>query len=342
MTDKRFLTVLSGKQADRVPFWFMRQAGRYLPEYRELRSKHPDFLAFCYNPQAACEATLQPIHRFGMDAAIIFSDILVVPHALGAEVAFEAGEGPRLTPVDSEQALKSLSLTRLEEKLAPVYEAIRLTRSALPKETALIGFAGCPWTLACYRVEGRGTRKFDRTKKIAQEDGLFFDRLMTLLCRAVVRHLDLQVRAGAEAVQLFDSWAGILNGEDYQNRVVEPMIRIVADFRKIHPHVPIIGFPRQSGVKFLAYAKETGVNAVSVDGSVPLSWLRDRLQPQVVVQGALDQNLLAENREAMLKETDDIISHLGGRPFIFNLAHGVLPHTPVEHVAALCDRIRQA
>ncbi|MDX2113943.1 MAG: uroporphyrinogen decarboxylase [Alphaproteobacteria bacterium] len=337
---KRFLESLSGKVTDRPPFWFMRQAGRYLPEYREVRAKHKNFLQFCYTPDAATEVTLQPITRFGMDAAIIFSDILVVPDALGAEVSFEEGEGPRITPITDAAALGSLSLEALEEKLAPVYQALRQTRAALPAETALIGFAGAPWTLACYMVDGRGTRKFDVTRRLAEADGLLFSRLINLLTRAVIRHLDLQIRAGAEVVQLFDSWAGIASGDLYTNYVVEPAFRIVTEIKKMHPTVPIIGFPRQCGVKCLDYVRQSGVTAVSVDDSVTLSWVRSKLQPVCVVQGMLDQNLLAENKTAMLNQAAEIIRELKDRPFIFNLAHGVLPKTPVEHVQALCDLIK--
>jgi uroporphyrinogen decarboxylase len=311
-----------------------------LPEYRELRAKHRNFLEFCYTPDAATEATLQPIRRFGMDAAIIFSDILVIPHALGAEVTFEEGEGPRINPITDEYGLKALSLDALEEKLARVYQAISQTKAALPKETALIGFAGAPWTLACYMVDGRGTRKFDATKKLAETDGLFFDRLMNLLTRAVIKHLDLQVKAGAEVIQLFDSWAGIASGEMYVNHIIEPAFRIISEFKKLHPNVPIIAFPRQSGTKFLEYAKETGAHAISVDESVSPEWVRAKLQPHVTVQGMLDQNLLAENKAAMLKQAKEIIDTLKDKPFVFNLAHGVLPKTPVEHVQALCELIK--
>lgn len=311
-----------------------------MPEYRELRAKHRNFLEFCYTPDAATEATLQPIRRFGMDAAIIFSDILVIPHALGAEVTFEEGEGPRINPITDEYGLKALSLDALEEKLARVYQAISQTKAALPKETALIGFAGAPWTLACYMVDGRGTRKFDATKKLAETDGLFFDRLMNLLTRAVIKHLDLQVKAGAEVIQLFDSWAGIASGEMYVNHIIEPAFRIISEFKKLHPNVPIIAFPRQSGTKFLEYAKETGAHAISVDESVSPEWVRAKLQPHVTVQGMLDQNLLAENKAAMLKQAKEIIDTLKDKPFVFNLAHGVLPKTPVEHVQALCELIK--
>lgn len=336
-----FIQALKKEKTKRVPFWFMRQAGRYLPEYRELRSKHKNFLEFCYTPEAACEATLQPIKRFGIDAAIIFSDILVIPHAMGVEVSFEEGEGPRLSQVTDSSYLKGLSINPIPERLAPVYDAITMTRKALPEDVALIGFAGAPWTLACYMVEGKSSRNFNLVKEIATKDGLFFDRLIQLLTRAVIKHLDLQVKAGADCVQLFDSWAGTLSGEAYQNWVVEPTIRIVTEFKKLHPDIPVIGFPRQSGTKFVSFAKETGVDAVSFDTSVPLEWVRDRLQPICVPQGALDNHLLADNKDEMLKEAKNILSVLKDKPFVFNLAHGILPHTPVENVAALCELLKQ-
>lgn len=335
------IQALKKEKTKRVPFWFMRQAGRYLPEYRELRKKHKDFLEFCYNPQAACEATLQPIKRFGIDAAIIFSDILVIPDAMGVDVSFEEGEGPRLSQVTDASYLKGLSINALPDKLAPVYAAIKMTRAALPKETALIGFAGAPWTLACYMVEGKSSRNFNFVKKIATKDGLFFDRLIQLLTRAVIKHLDLQVKAGANCVQLFDSWAGALSDEAYTNWVVEPTIRIVTEFKKLHPDIPIIGFPRQSGTRFLSYAKETGIDGVSFDTSVPPEWVKAKLQPLCVPQGALDNNLLADNKEEALKEAKNILSILSDKPFVFNLAHGILPHTPVENVAALCELLKQ-
>lgn len=339
---KPLLLALSGIQPDHTPFWFMRQAGRYLPEYRELRKKAKNFLDFCYTPEMACEATLQPIRRFGMDGAIIFSDILVVPHALGVGVQFEEGEGPVLTPVTDEPTLKQLSLHAIEEKLAPVYEVLRLTKAALPKTTALIGFAGAPWTLACYMVEGRSSKKFQQIKTISTHDGIFFDKLISLLTRAVIKHLDLQIKAGAEIVQIFDSWAGLLTDNEYTNWVIEPTTKIVSEIKKLHPEIPVIGFPRQSGTKILSYARETGVNAVNFDTSVSIEWVKAKLQPAVIVQGALDQNVLAGNKDAMLKEAKSMIDMLKDKPFVFNLAHGILPTTPIENVAALSEFLKTA
>lgn len=339
-SSKLLVLACEGKTTPRIPFWFMRQAGRYLPEYRELRAKQRDFLAFCYSPDIACEATLQPIRRFGMDGAIIFSDILVVPHALGMDVRFEEGVGPLLSPISGEKHLAGLSEEKIEERLAPVYEALRLTRKALPEETALIGFAGSPWTLSCYAVEGKSSKDFSRVKSIARSNPAFFSRWADMLTRAVAGHLCRQIEAGADVIQLFDSWAGVADGELYQDWVIAPTRRIVAAVKEKHPHVPIIGFPRQSGEKFEAYAKETGVDVVSIDQSAPLEWVKTHLQPRCIVQGALNNVLLAEDKAAMLAEAAQIVATLD-KPFVFNLGHGILPATPIENVQALCEFLKK-
>lgn len=318
----------------------MRQAGRFLPEYRALREKNKDFLVFCYSPELAAEATLQPIQRFGMDAAIIFSDILVIPHALGVDVRFEEGIGPILVPTRRAEEVAALSAARLAEKLAPVYEALKLTKKLLPKDKTLIGFCGAPWTLACYMVEGKSSKDFAVVKKLAAENRPLFSQLIKLLTEAVAEHACHQIKAGAEVIQLFDSWAGVLNQAEFEEWVIAPAKHIVAAIKKRHPEIPIIGFPRQAGAKFLAYAEETGVNAVSVDLSAPLPWIKENLQPKTVVQGCLDQNLLADNKTAMLAQAAEIISELGDKAFVFNLAHGILPATPIDHMQALCDYLK--
>jgi uroporphyrinogen decarboxylase len=319
----------------------MRQAGRYLPEYRALRKQTPNFLEFCYTPSLAVEATLQPIERFGMDAAIIFSDILVIPDALGVAVRFEEGHGPLLTPVDSEKSLEKLDSKKLSAHLAPVYAALAKTKAALPKETALIGFCGAPWTLACYTVQGKSSKDFAQVKDVAKAQPKFFGRLITLFSDAVIIHAKAQIEAGAEIIQLFDSWAGVLAEEEFAKFVIAPTKKIVAAIKAAHPDVPVIGFPRQAGVKTLAYVAQTGLQAVSIDGSVPLEWARDNLQPVTVVQGCLDQLLLADDKAKMLEEAKKILSVLGDKAFVFNLAHGILPHTPPEHVQALCEFLKQ-
>jgi uroporphyrinogen decarboxylase len=336
--NKLLLTALQKRKANRAPFWFMRQAGRYLPEYRQLRSRHKNFLEFCYTPEAASEATLQPIHRFGMDGAIIFSDILVVPHALGANVRFEEGHGPILEPIRTAEALKKLNANELEIKLAPVYQALKLTRAALPGEVALIGFVGAPWTIACYMVEGKSSKDFAQVK--ALENQLFFPDMINILTEAAIQHAIHQIEAGAEIIQIFDSWAGLLGGESYRQWVINPTKKIVAALKAKFPQVPVIGFPRQSGSKFLDYARETGVNAVSFDDSVPLDWVKNSLQPHMVVQGCLNPQLLANDKKAAIDETRNIIAALRDKPFVFNLGHGILPHTPIENVQAICEFIK--
>lgn len=337
---KLLISTLRGKKLKEIPFWFMRQAGRYLPEYKELRSTTQNFLDYCYSPEKASEATLQPIKRFGMSGAIIFSDILVVPHAIGVEVGFLEGKGPKLNPVTDRQELKVLSTASITQKLSPVYKALQITKKALPENTALIGFIGAPWTLATYVVEGKSGSDFTKVKSIAENDRLFFDELMVLLTKAVIIHAKEQIRAGAEVIQLFDSWAGILNGEGYENWVIEPASRIVRSIKSEFPDIPIVAFPRQSGSKFLDYAKQVRPDAINVDDSVPLEWIKNELSNHVIIQGNLDNALLASDKEEMLKAAKDILFMLSDKPFVFNLGHGILPHTPIENISALCDLIR--
>ncbi|NBX03105.1 MAG: uroporphyrinogen decarboxylase [Alphaproteobacteria bacterium] len=338
---KVFLSTLKKNQAGGShAFWFMRQAGRYLPEYRELRSKAKDFLDFCYTPEMAVEATLQPIRRFGMSAAIIFSDILVLPHALGMKVWFEAGHGPKLVPLKTIADVENLSLNAIEDFLSPVYQAITQTKKSLPEGVALIGFCGAPWTLACYAVEGSGSRDYQSVRSAALRDPAFFTKLIDVLTDAVIIHADLQIKAGAETIQIFDSWSSVLTADEFSAYSIEPAKKIVSALKKKHPHVPVIGFPRLAGVRYGDYAKITGVDAVSVDASVPLDYIKNNIQPLVTVQGNLDNVLLAEDKFFALDQAKRILETLGEKPFIFNLGHGVLPHTPVENVEALSDLIR--
>lgn len=335
--EKLLIAALKGTKGNKIPFWFMRQAGRYLPEYRELRSKAKNFLDFCYTPELACEVTLQPIRRFDMSAAIIFSDILVIPHALGMRVWFEEGNGPRLAPVN-EESFSELAVGGMKGKLSPVYEALRLTKKSLPKETALIGFCGAPWTLACYMLNGRGG-DFSAVKAKAGERKEFFLKLLSLLSKAVTEHAIHQIEAGAEVIQLFDSWAGILNDGEFSEYVIAPTKNIVAAIKVKHPNIPIIGFPREAKNNYSAYAKETKVDAVSVDQSVPLEKVKE-LQKICVVQGNLDPVLLAGDKETMLAQAENIVSALADKAFVFNLGHGILPQTPVENVRLLSDFLR--
>jgi len=339
---KPFLNVLNGVETPNVPFWFMRQAGRYLPEYKQLRSTAKDFLDFCYSPQKAAEATLQPITRFGMSAAIIFSDILVIPDALGVEVHFEEGKGPILKPIKDAGALAGLQPAGIQEKLEPVYEALRLTAKALPEETALIGFCGAPWTLACYMVHGSGSRDFQDVRQTARRDPAFFSQLLSLLTHCVILHAKKQIEAGAQAIQIFDSWAGTLSAEEFDTYVIAPAKAITAALKQSYPQVPLIGFPRLAGPRYVDYSLFAGFDALSVDFTVPTEWIQTNLQPHTIVQGNLDPLLLAEDKTAMLKQAEKILHDLRGKPFIFNLGHGILPHTPPEHVAALCELIRES
>lgn len=335
------MRTLQGEQPDRVPFWFMRQAGRYLPEYKQVRSQTKNFMEFCYSPDKAAEVTLQPITRFGMDGAIIFSDILVIPDSLGVDVRFEEGKGPILSPVRDEKTLKEkLAKKQGSQKLEPVYEALRKTKKLLPPETTLIGFAGAPWTLACYTVNGGTSEDYAIVKSIAANDNTFFSLLIEQFSEAIIEHAGKQIEAGAEVFQLFDSWSGILNDEEFEKWVIAPTTHIVAAIKKKYPEVPLIGFPRMAGEKTERYLKKTKLDAISFDGSVPLAWVKETLQPIGVVQGALDNQKLAGDKTAMLKEAEQIL-HTLSKPFVFNLGHGILPHTPIENVQALCDFLKK-
>jgi uroporphyrinogen decarboxylase len=338
---KRLVKTLRGETHDRIPFWFMRQAGRYLPEYKKIRSQTKNFMEFCYSPDKAAEVTLQPITRFGMDGAIIFSDILVIPHSLGVDVRFEEGKGPILSPVRDEKTLKE-KLAKKEggKKLEPVYEALRKTKAMLPEETALIGFAGAPWTLACYTVNGGTSQDYAIVKSTAANDKAFFLSLIEQFSEAVIEHAGKQIEAGAEIFQLFDSWAGILNEEEFEQWVIVPTKHIVASIKKKYPEIPLIGFPRMAGEKTERYLQETKLDAISFDGSISLSWVKEKLQPLGVVQGALDNQKLASDKIAMLEEAEQIL-HTLAKPFVFNLGHGILPHTPIENVQALCEFLKK-
>jgi uroporphyrinogen decarboxylase len=337
---KPFLAALAGVAAERPPFWLMRQAGRYLPEYRELRAKAGSFLDLCYTPDFAVEVTLQPLRRYDMDAAILFSDILVIPHALGQPLTFAEGEGPKLDPVRSVDDLKRLSMDKLHERLAPVYETVGRLSSAIPGHTALIGFAGAPWTIACYMVEGAGSKEYVHVKRWAYGDPLGFQKLIDLVVEATTAYLLRQAEAGAEALQLFDSWAGVLPAGEFRRWVIAPTKRIVDAVKAVHPNLPIIGFPRGAGHMYEAYVQETGVDAVGLDTTVPVAWAAERLQPLKPVQGNLDPIHLTVGGGAMRAAAGEILRGFAGKPFIFNLGHGVVPSTPPEHVAQLAALIR--
>ncbi|GGF32611.1 uroporphyrinogen decarboxylase [Aliidongia dinghuensis] len=342
-TEEKLLPrALRGAPVDRHPIWLMRQAGRYLPEYREVRAKAGNFLDLCFTPELATEVTLQPIRRFGLDAAILFSDILVVPWGLKQKVGFQEGEGPKLDPIRNAAELAALVPDGMVERLAPVYETVARLKQDLPAETTLIGFAGAPWTVATYMIEGGSSRTFETCRRFATEDKTSFEALIDLLTDATIAHLDAQVAAGAEVVQLFDSWAGALEGDAFERWVMAPAKRIVAALKAKHPKLPIIGFPRGAGALYLGYAKATGIDAVSLDQDVPLGFARDVLQPAIAVQGNLDPLVLVAGGSALEERVRAIIDALGRGRFVFNLGHGIVPQTPPEHVAKLVELVRMS
>lgn len=337
---KPFLQVLKHEKTDKVPFWFMRQAGRYLPEYMALRAKAGSFLNMAYNPDFACEVTMQPIRRFGMDAAIIFSDILVIPHALGQHLEFAQGEGPKLGPYD----FNTLNFDNFYSTLSPVYQALKNTRSALKTEgfenTALIGFAGSPWTVATYMIEGGGSKEFLRVKTMAYSKPDEFQKLIDLLIEATSAYLIKQIEAGAEAIQIFDSWASALDHQQFLKWVVKPNALIVSKIKAVYPDIPVIGFPRAVGANYEIFAKETGVQGLSIDQQIDPAWAAKRLQPFVTVQGNLDPVCLIAGGEALTSAAKYILDQLGSGPFIFNLGHGINKDTPVENVELLVKMIK--
>ncbi len=338
--NKPLVRVLNRERLAQPPLWLMRQAGRYLPEYRELRAQAGGFLDMCLRPELAAEATLQPIRRFALDAAILFSDILVVPYALGQAVTFSEGEGPLLEPIRDAAGIARLSMARLQGRLAAVYEAVERVAGALPAETALIGFAGAPWTVASYMVEGGTSRDFVAVKTWAFGRPKEFSELVDILVEATVEHLIRQVKAGADVLQLFDSWAGVLSEGEFDRWCVEPVREIVRGLGIACPDVPIIGFPRGVGLGYRRFIERTGVQAVGLDPAVPLLWAARELQPRCALQGNLDPVLLAVGGASLRQQAERILEAWGQGPFIFNLGHGVLPTTPPEHVAELVDLVR--
>ncbi len=324
---------------ERPPFWFLRQAGRYLPEYRRLRREAPDFLTFCYTPALCVEAAMQPLRRFRMDAAILFSDILVIPDALGQRVVFVEGQGPRLEPLRDAAAIARLDLARLDAHLEPVYAAIAGTAAAMGPTTALIGFAGAPWTLALYMIEGHGGTGGERVRAMAWRAPETFNGLIARLVDAVSRYLCAQIDHGVEVVQIFDSWAGLLAESQFRAWVIAPTAAIVRRVKEHAPSVPVIGFPRAAGALYADYVRETGVDAVGLDAGVPLAWAAGAIKPHAVVQGNLDNLLAMAGSDALEDETRRILAALGPERFIFNLGHGVLPETPPEHIARIAETV---
>ena len=338
---KPLLEVLNGKRQAVPPVWMMRQAGRYLPEYMAVRKNVGGVLDLCFAPKLAAEVTLQPIRRFGFDAAILFSDILVVPHALGRSVRFEAGEGPRLEPLDDPAAMTALRSTIDDAILAPVYETIRLVKAELPPAVTFLGFCGGPWTVATYMVAGHGTPDQAPARLFAYRHPEAFERLIDILVEASSNYLVRQLNAGVDAVQIFDTWAGILPPDEFQRWCIAPTKRIVADVRRAVPGAKIIGFPRGAGSNLKRYVEDVEIDAVGLDWMVDLDFARDEIQRRRAVQGNLDPLALRAGGAALDRSVDAILAALAGGPFIFNLGHGILPDTPVGHVEQMLKRVRR-
>ena len=340
VTNKPFIDVLTGRRQAVPPLWMMRQAGRYLPEYREVRAKAGSFLDLCFAPEFAAEVTLQPIRRFGFDTAIIFSDILVVPYALGRDVRFEAGEGPRLDPLDTPDKIATLAGEADFTKLEPVYEALSRVRAALPQTTALIGFCGAPWTVATYMVAGQGTPDQAPARLLAYRHPDAFAIIIDALVDTSIAYLIRQLEAGADALQIFDTWAGVLPPREFARWSVEPTRRIVEGVRKSRPDAKIIGFPRGAGAQLPDYVAATGVDAVSIDWTAEPSLIREHVQSKVAVQGNLDPLALIAGGAALDQAIDDVLANYASGRLIFNLGHGIQPETPIAHVEQMIARVR--
>lgn len=337
--NKIFLQALNGESLHRPPFWFMRQAGRYLPEYRALRQETPNFLTFCYSPALTVEAALQPLRRFQPDAAILFSDILVIPDGLGQSVRFKEGVGPVLEPIRSEQDLDILKPARVLDHLQPVFQSVQNLSVALSENVALIGFAGSPWTVAYYMVEGRSGQNGSTLLQWSHKNPEGFQKLIDILVDVSIDYLIEQIKHGAETIQLFDSWSGLLEGDSFERWIIKPTQKIVAGLKNKFPSIPVIGFPRGAGEQTIAYAQHTGIDGIGIDSEIAPDWARDQLQTLKTVQGNLDNQTLRTGGEKLMSETEAILRTLSGGPFIFNLGHGILPDTPAEHVIQVAEQI---
>ena len=340
---KLLLRALAGESLPTPPIWMMRQAGRYLPEYRATRAQAGDFLSLCYNPDLAAEVTLQPIRRFGFDAAILFADILLIPQALGADVWFVTGEGPRLSTITSAGDLARLKpADQIHDRLAPVYETLRILARELPRDTALIGFAGAPWTVATYMIAGRGTPDQGPAHALKDMDRATFTALIDRITDATILYLSAQIEAGAEVVKLFDSWAGSLKGADFDDFAVAPVQRIIAALKERHPGTPIVAFPREAGERYIGFARATGADCVALDNSVDAEWAARHIQPDGCVQGNLDPRHMVTGGPALVAEAQRITRTLRGGPHIFNLGHGITPDANPDNVAAMIEAVRSA
>lgn len=337
---KPLLSVLRGETVQPAPIWLMRQAGRYLPEYKKLRSQAPGFLEFCLHPEMAAEATLQPIRRYGFDAAILFADILLVPHALGQRLRYVDDVGPQLDALKGDADVGRLKVGAVREGLSPVYETIRRVRKELPKNCALIGFAGAPWTVASYMVEGGTSRNHELAKRWAYGNPEGFGKLIDMLVEATAGYLEEQIAAGAEALQIFDSWAGSLSAEQFDRWCKAPIKALVKRVKAAHPQIPIIVFPRGAGTRYEGFAKAVGGNAVGLDESVDPRWAAKHLQRDSAVQGNVDPQLMVVGGKPLKAAAEGVLDALGRGPLIFNLGHGVVPEVPPEHVAELISTVR--
>ena len=339
--NKTILRALAGETQPVPPIWMMRQAGRYLPEYRATRAQAGDFLSLCYNSELAAEVTLQPIRRYGFDAAIMFADILLIPQALGADLWFVTGEGPRLSTVTKEADFNRLKpANETDATLNPIYETLRILSRALPAETTLIGFAGAPWTVATYMIAGRGTPDQGPAHKLMAENPDLFQRLIDLLTEATIDYLSKQIDAGAEVVKLFDSWAGSLKGRDFDRFALAPTRRIVTALKTRHPNTPVIAFPREAGEKYLGFAKATGADCLALDNSVDPHWAAAHLQPDGCVQGNLKSSHMVSGGPALVKDTKRIVAAFRNGPHIFNLGHGITPQADPDNVQRMIDAVR--
>jgi uroporphyrinogen decarboxylase len=336
------LRALAGETLPTPPIWMMRQAGRYLPEYRATRAEAGDFLKLCYNSDLAAEVTLQPIRRYGFDAAILFADILLLPQALGADLWFETGEGPRLSTITTMAGVKALKPKEaIHDTLGPVYETVRILARELPKETALIGFAGAPWTVATYMIAGRGTKDQGPAHALKAADRATFSALIDVITEATIDYLSAQVKAGAEVVKLFDSWAGSLKGADFTDFAVKPAARIIAELKARHPGLPIIAFPREAGSGYIGFAQATGADCVALDNSVSPEWGAEHVQISGCVQGNLAPEHMVTGGQALIDATRRVVDAFQGGPHIFNLGHGITPDASPDNVSLMIDTVRR-
>ena len=341
--DKTILRALAGERQETPPIWMMRQAGRYLPEYRATRAEAGDFLSLCYNSELAAEVTLQPIRRYGFDAAILFADILLLPQALGVDLWFETGEGPRMSTTTTANELAGLRATAdIHETLNPIYETVRILSRELPRETTLIGFAGAPWTVATYMIAGRGTKDQGPAHALKAENRAVFEGILERLTEATIEYLSKQIEAGAEVVKLFDSWAGSLKGEDFANYALKPAAKITQALKQRHPGIPVIVFPREASDGYIGFAKATGADCIAIDNSVSAEWVAQNVQPDSCVQGNLASSHMVTGGDDLIQETKRIVNALKGGPHIFNLGHGITPDANPDNVQIMINTVRES